>query len=86
MKDPSLGEKEKEKLYRDLVGRLKMAESQRKKEMVGLLKEISLQDLNGRTRMDELPSVLEKDSRFWAVPRTTREELVEAHIVSLPDR
>jgi WW domain/FF domain len=83
MKDVHVSDKEKEKLYREIVAKLKTSEVDRKKELVKLMREVPLSDLNRHTDLAALPGVLERDLRFWAVQGRVRDELLAAHIATL---
>ena len=84
MRDSKLSDKEREKLYRDLVARLKLPSSTRKSDFSALLKLVPLAELNRGTLLAALPSKLLVDVRFAALPAATREPLLQAYISTLP--
>lgn len=85
MKDVQFSDKEREKLYREYISKLKLSESDRKRELVSLLKSVGPRELNRQTTLDSLPEVLLKDLRFILLPEKKRDELMTAHIATLPD-
>lgn len=85
MKDLHFADKDREKLYREYINKIKSSDAERRKELVALLKSIPMgSDWNRSTKMDDLPSALEKDLRFYVLPSSQRDELVEVHIGTLP--
>lgn len=86
MRDHSrLSEKEKEKLYRDYIARLKTPVQARQGELTALLKAQPLSILNrGTTVPDNLPSVVCTDVRFVVLDPKIRDPLVQAYVQSLP--
>lgn len=88
-KDPALrsadlSEKDRERLYRDHINRLKLPESTRKTGLKDLLKSISLQDLHRDCTLETLPPSVLTDLRFISLPSKSRDPLVEAYISTLP--
>lgn len=79
-----LSDKDREKWYREYINRLKLPESTLKRDLVDLLKSISLHVLNRSTTIDTLPATMLTDLRYISVRSTVRNPLVEAHISSLP--
>jgi hypothetical protein len=84
MKDAHVSDKEREKLYRDHITRLKLPESTRKSDLKDLLKGIPLQHLHRNSTLDTLPATILLDLRFISLTSRTREPLVEAYISTLP--
>ena len=84
MRDTKLTDKEREKLYRDLVSQMKLPASARKSGLSELLKSLPLSQLNRRTSTAVLPSKLLVDVRFAALPASIRDPLVETYISTLP--
>jgi FF domain/WW domain len=84
MKDAHVSDKEREKLYRDHIARLKLPESTRKSDLKDLLKGIPLQHLHRNSTLDNLPATILIDLRFISLTSRTREPLVEAYISTLP--
>ena len=83
LRDTKLSDKDREKLYRDYINRLKLSESTRKSDLTTLLKSTPLQSLNQSTTLNTLPSTLLTDLRFISLPPSTRDSLVEAYISTL---
>jgi hypothetical protein len=84
MKDSQLSDKDREKLYRDLVSRLKLPESTRKSDFSALLKSVPLQELNRSSNLEALPSSIITDLRYISLPPKVRDPLLEAYISTLP--
>jgi FF domain len=84
MKDAHLSDKEREKLYRDHINRLKLPESIKKADLKDLLKAISPMQLHQKSSLDTLPSAILTDIRFVSLPAKTRDPLIEAYISTLP--
>nr|POF08207.1 pre-mrna-splicing factor dre4 [Quercus suber] len=84
MNDRNLGDKEREKLYREHINRLKLSESTRKADLQNLLRSIPLQFLNSSTTFETLPQQLLTNIQFISVPQKVRTAMVEAHLHSLP--
>ncbi|KAJ2901524.1 hypothetical protein MKZ38_001709 [Zalerion maritima] len=85
MNETRLGEKEREKLFREYVARLKLTTERKKKDLVGLLKEQSLGKLNRDTDpVNRLPEKVRTDMRYAALAPDVRGPLVEAYVSSLP--
>lgn len=87
MKDLNVSDKDREKLYREYITKIKVSESDRKKEFLALLRSIPQgMTWNRRTKVDDMPDSLLKDIRFYVIrDRRTRDELVEAHLATLKD-
>ncbi|KAG9577897.1 hypothetical protein KCU77_g13316, partial [Aureobasidium melanogenum] len=83
MRDAKLSDKEREKLYREHIARLKLSSSQLKSDFISLLKSLPLKHLNRDTRLEALPKDLLTDIRFISLPLKARDDLLEAHISTL---
>ncbi|KAI5200360.1 hypothetical protein E4T39_05824 [Aureobasidium subglaciale] len=83
MRDAKLSDKERERLYREHIARLKLSSSQLKADLVSLLKSLPLKQLNKDTRLESLPKDLLTDVRFISLPSKARDDLLEAHISTL---
>ncbi|KAH8704905.1 FF domain protein [Talaromyces proteolyticus] len=83
MKNTRMADKEREKFYRDHIGRLKLSESTRKSDLSTLLKSIPLHLLNSSSSIEALPSALLTDLRFISLPTKVRDPLVETYISTL---
>lgn len=84
MKDMALPEKDKEKLYREHINRLKLPQATLKADFAALLKSAPLSQLNNQTLPSHLPSQITADIRFVSLDTQTRDALVEAYIQTLP--
>lgn len=84
MKDMTLPEKDKEKLYREHINRLKLPQATLKADFAALLKSAPLSQLNNQTLPSHLPSQITADIRFVSLDAQTRDALVEAYIQTLP--
>ncbi|RMY90170.1 hypothetical protein D0861_03810 [Hortaea werneckii] len=82
--DRKLPDKDKEKLYRDHVARLKLPESARKADLIALLKSLSPRVLNKSTTLDQLPQPFRAHLHSISLPPRTRDEVVAQYISSLP--
>ena len=85
MKDSRMVDKDREKLYRDLITRLKLPESTRKSDLSALLKSIPRDQLNRSSTTDSLPPVILVDLRYISLPPKVRDPLIEAYISTLPE-
>jgi FF domain len=83
MKDTSLADKEKEKMYRDHINRLKLPESTRKSDLSVLLKAAPLTSLNAKSTVDTLPTSIITDLRYISLAPQVRDPLVETYISTL---
>lgn len=86
MKDVNFSDKDREKLYREYINKLKLGEPERRKELVALLKSVDVKELNRQSQYDRLPDVVRKDLRYILLPEKKRDELIAAHIATLSDR
>ncbi|KAK5123534.1 hypothetical protein LTR85_002572 [Meristemomyces frigidus] len=84
MNDRKLADKDREKLYRDHITRLKLPESTRKADLMTLLKTIPLRDLNNSTSLDSLPQQLLSHLHSISLPSNTRHKIIAQHISTLP--
>ena len=84
MKNTQMSDKDREKLYRDHIARLKLSESTRKSDLSTLLKSIPLRDLNNSSNIEALPAAILTDIRFISLPPKVRDPLIEAYISTLP--
>ena len=84
MNDRKLSDKDREKLYRDHINRLKLPESTRKADLQTLLKSIPLRDLNSSTTLESLPQQLLSHLHFISLPANTRDSVLRLHINTLP--
>ncbi|KAI6990866.1 hypothetical protein KC329_g4464 [Hortaea werneckii] len=82
--DRKLADKDKEKLYRDHVARLKLPESTRKADLIAPLKSLPPRVLNNSTRLDSLPQPFLAHLHSISLPPRTRDEVVGQYLSSLP--
>jgi hypothetical protein len=84
MNDRKLVDKDRERLYRDHVNRLKLPESTRKADLITLLQSQPLSALNKASTKDSLPHQVLGHLHFISLPTNTRDLIIERHIASLP--
>ncbi|KAK3642421.1 hypothetical protein LTR56_010774 [Elasticomyces elasticus] len=84
MNDRHFADKDREKLYRDYINRLKLPESSRKADFISLLKSVPLRELNRGTSVDGLPQKVVSHLHYISLPVTVRDTLITAHIAGLP--
>lgn len=84
MKAPELTDKEREKMYREHVARLKLSQSTLKSDFLNLLKAQPLKELNNKTTLHSLPQQLLSDINFYSLDEKARDALVEQYISTLP--
>lgn len=84
LRDTSLHDKDREKLYREYIGRLKLPIDTLKKDLTALLRSIPTKDLNNKTKLENLPSQILADVRYISLDATSRDPLIAAHIETLP--
>lgn len=84
MHNNKLSDKDREKWYRDYIGRLKFPEATLKSDLVKLLKSIPPYALNRSTTIYALPPTLLTDLRYISLRPAIRDPLIEAHISTLP--
>ncbi|CAG7940494.1 unnamed protein product [Penicillium olsonii] len=84
MKDSQLGDKDREKFYRDHISRLKQPESTRKADLSTLLKSVPLDLLHRSSNIEALPSAIITDIRYIGLAPKVRDPLIEAYLSTLP--
>ncbi|EMC99933.1 hypothetical protein BAUCODRAFT_54323, partial [Baudoinia panamericana UAMH 10762] len=84
MNERKMAEKDRERLYRDHVARLKLPETTRKADLINLLKSIPIPELNHSTSMNALPQQLLSHLHYISLPAPTRDSIVKAHSAGLP--
>jgi hypothetical protein len=84
MRDSSMVDRDREKLYRDHINRLKLPQSTLKSDLSTLLKAQPLSTLNRGTLASHLPPPVLADIRYISLDASTRDPLVEAYISTLP--
>ena len=84
MKDSKLTDKDREKMYRDHISRLKLPESTRRTDLENVLNEMPLAALNHDSTIVTLPTALLTNLRYISLPAKARDAMVEKHISRLP--
>ena len=84
LNDRRLSDKDREKLYRDHINRLKLPERTRKADLLALLKSIPLKDLNRKSTLYDLPQALLSNLHYISLPSLARDEIIASHISTLP--
>lgn len=84
MNDRKLVDKDRERLYRDHINRLKLPESTRKADLITLLQSQPLSALNKSSTPDSLPQQVLGHLHLISLPPNARDSVVERHIASLP--
>lgn len=85
MKDLKLSDKDREKIYREHINRLKMSQSTLKSDLTALLKAQPIHQLNSSTSPTSgLPSQVLADVRYISLAPSVRDPLVEAFVQALP--
>lgn len=84
MKDMSLSDKDREKLYREHIARLKLPQATLKADLAALLRSAPLSQLNNQTPPSHLPPQIVTDIRYISLDARTRDAMVEALIQTLP--
>lgn len=85
MKDMKLSDKDKEKIYREHINRLKLPQSTLKSDLTALLKAQPISLLNKDTSTTSgLPSQVLGDVRYISLAPSVRDPLIEAFIQGLP--
>ena len=82
MKDYEISDKERERMYRDLVAKLKLGESDRRKELIALLKSVK-SELDRTMKVDDLPESALRDIRFYVLDEKKRDEIVQGFLSTL---
>ena len=84
MRDSALFDKDREKLYREHINRLKLPQSTLKTDLLNLLKNQPLSVLNNTTIPSHLPSIILADVKYISIEPETRDPLIETFITTLP--
>jgi hypothetical protein len=83
MKDTALSDKDREKLYRDHINRLKLPQSTLKSDLKALLESIPLSQLNNRSNVAHLAVKVLVDLRYISLEASARDAIIEAYIQTL---
>ena len=84
MRDTAMADKDREKVYRDHISRLKLPQSTLKSDLSNLLKAQSPAALSNATLISHLPSSILADNRYISLDASTRDPMIEAYISTLP--
>lgn len=84
MKDHKITDKDREKAYREHIGRLKMPQSKLKSDLTALLKAQPIHLLNNRSLSTGLPDPVLTDIRYISLEPKIRDPLIEAYVSNLP--
>ena len=85
MKNYEVSDKEREKLYREYLQKMKASQSDRRKDLLSLFKGLPRGELSKKSSIDDLPDSMLKDLKFYLLDETRRAELVEGYISTLGD-
>ncbi|TQS36029.1 hypothetical protein Golomagni_03532 [Golovinomyces magnicellulatus] len=84
MRDPKMTDKDREKIYREHINRLKLPQATLKSGLSALLKDQPHLKLNKMTTLDNLPPSVLTDVRYISLDPAVRDPLIEAYISTLP--
>lgn len=84
MKATKVSDKDREKMYREHINRLKMPQATLKADLTTLLKAQSAVHLHNQTKTDELPESILTDLRYISLGPELRDPLIEAYASTLP--
>ncbi|RKF79263.1 Pre-mRNA-splicing factor dre4 [Golovinomyces cichoracearum] len=84
MRDPKITDKDREKIYREHINRLKLPQATLKSNLSALLKEQTHHEMNKTTTLDNLPPSVLTDVRYISLDPAIRDPLIEAYISTLP--
>ncbi|KAK4187705.1 Pre-mRNA-splicing factor dre4 [Podospora australis] len=84
MKDTKLPDKDREKMYREHISRLKLPQPTLKSDLKKLLESVPLKLLNKSTAVHQLPPQILADVRYISLDPKTRDEFVQGYISGLP--
>ncbi|EXJ89497.1 hypothetical protein A1O3_02564 [Capronia epimyces CBS 606.96] len=80
LRDVAMQEKDREKLYREFVAKLKTGEAERRKDLVALLKGADKATLQRDMDLRHLPDNVLRDLRFYTLDERRRDELVRTFL------
>ncbi|KIX06015.1 uncharacterized protein Z518_03989 [Rhinocladiella mackenziei CBS 650.93] len=83
MRDLGMQDRDREKLYREFVARLKTSDAERRKELVALLKGVDKAMIKRDMPIEELPDSILRDLRFYTLEERRRDELVQTFLETL---
>ncbi|KAJ4513822.1 hypothetical protein HRR83_005022 [Exophiala dermatitidis] len=80
LRDVAMQDKEREKLYREFVAKLKLSDTERRKELVSLLKSVDKGSLHRDMDLRDLPNTVLRDLRFYVLDAGRRDDLVKTFL------
>jgi len=83
MRTSAMTDKDREKLYRDHVARLKLAPDVLRKDLTALLRSVPLRDLNNQTPLENLPGQILTDVRYISLSPQIRDPLIAGYLQTL---
>ncbi|KAH6618417.1 hypothetical protein B0J18DRAFT_437261 [Chaetomium sp. MPI-SDFR-AT-0129] len=83
MKDPKLHDRDRERFYREHIGRLKLPSTTLKADLRKLLASVPLSTLNNTTGLLTLPPQVLSDIRYISLDPSIRDPFVEAYLQDL---
>lgn len=83
LRDIAMQDKDREKLYREFVAKLKTGEADRRKDLVALLKTVDRSLLKRDMDLRNLPDIVLRDLRFYTLEEGRRNELVKTFLETL---
>ncbi|KAK3361385.1 hypothetical protein B0T24DRAFT_641502 [Lasiosphaeria ovina] len=83
MKDAKLADKDREKMYREHINRLKLPQATLKADLKKLLESLPLSVLNNCTMVSHLPPQVLSDIRFISLDPKTRDAFIEGYLQGL---
>ncbi|KAL7276209.1 hypothetical protein RUND412_000794 [Rhizina undulata] len=82
MRDSKVVDRDREKMFRDFIAHMKLSPELRENDLKKLLKSTS--SLTRQTVISNLPDSITTDVRYVVAPEKTRDEIITAHISTLP--
>ena len=83
MKDSKLSDKDREKMYRDYLSRMKTSGTLREADLKKLLN--TTHGLSSRTALTGLPDSIVADVRYVVCPDESRDRIIKDHLRTLPE-
>lgn len=83
MRTSAMADRDREKLYRDHIVRLKLSPDVLRKDLTALLRSVTLRDLNSQTPLENLPGQILTDVRYISLPPQTRDPLIAGYLQTL---
>ncbi|KAK8217468.1 hypothetical protein M8818_001224 [Zalaria obscura] len=86
LRDTKLPDKDKEKLYREHVARMKLPQSQLRSDLAALMKSLPIHVLNKDVNVEQLPKEMLVDVRYISLEAKVRDPLIRAYLDTLPPK